>query len=101
MVDPTLDTTSEIVEFRKDCAEHPSDSRFTTIRAAGPPSMHEQRAHKRDRRIVERVVAGKETFEATLDAIQTLPGGEACSRNEILVIKACPFHHRAVDRRAK
>ena len=42
----------EIVEFGKDRSERPADNGIATVRAAGSPSLHEQRAHECDRRIV-------------------------------------------------
>ena|SRR5271166_5286013 len=66
MVDPVLYGPREIVEFGKDRAERPTDNGVATIRAARPPSLHEQRAHERYRRIVERAVAVKETLNDRL-----------------------------------
>ena len=62
MVDSALDGAYEIIKFGKDRAKRPADRGVATIRAAGAPSLHEQRAHKRDRRIFERAVAVKETL---------------------------------------
>ena len=66
VVDPALDGPRETVEFGKDRAKRPADNGVATIRAAGPPNLHEQRSHERDRRIVERAVAVKETLNDRL-----------------------------------
>ena len=51
MVESALDGPREIVEFGKNRAGCPADSRAATIRAAGPPSLHEQRARARSANI--------------------------------------------------
>lgn len=73
MIDPALDGPHKIVEFGKDRAERPSDGGLKHIRAAWPPSMLEQRAHERDRRIVERAIAVKETLNDRLADNSFLP----------------------------
>lgn len=73
MIDPALDWSRKIVEFGKYRAERPSGCRVTAIRAAWPPRVHEQRAHERDRRIIERVIALKETLDDRLAGYRFLP----------------------------
>lgn len=66
MVDPALDRPSKIVKFGKDRAKRPSDRGLTAIRATWPPSLHEQRPHEHDRRVVERANAMQETLDDRL-----------------------------------
>lgn len=66
VVDPALDGPREIVEFGKDRAEGPANSGAATVRAAGPPSLHEQGAGERDRRILEGAVTAKEALDDRL-----------------------------------
>ena len=72
MIDRALNWPCKIVEFGKDLPK-PSGFRVTAIRAAWPPSVHEQRAHERDRRIIERVIAVQETLDDRLAGDSFLP----------------------------
>ncbi len=73
MIDLALDRLRKIVELGKERARRPADGAIATIRAAWPPRMHEQRAHERDRRIVERDIAVQETLNDRLADYSFLP----------------------------